>query len=254
MVYLPGILNRYSPPCGRGSSSLRALLAVAAVLVVAGTVCAAPNDKSTASPDVLVLVLNGLGPFDQVSINYTSAIPDQDAKNDVAALARDTGWMVRNVEVTTKSVNRPGAKPTTAVMFKTPGIVKPQEGLLALEPFIAALKRFGSIQVNYLVYDSRFGFRGLRDFENRYVKIAMSQTGNSYVYRVRVKDKDFTRLKLPLRPEVEHVAAPRESTPVGARVMLVIGFALIGAVVAYFLVACISRSRRSDRRGDSNGA
>ncbi|MEK7679937.1 MAG: hypothetical protein AAB356_07075, partial [Deltaproteobacteria bacterium] len=213
---------------------LRTLFVIVAVVAAAGTACAAP--KPSASPDVLVLVLNGLGPFDQVSINYTSAIPDQDAKNDVAALSRDSGWMVQEVKVTTKAVNRPGAKPTTAVMFKTPGIVDPQQGLLRLEPFIDALKRFDSIQVNYLVYDSRFGFRGLRDFENRYVRIAMSQTGNSYVYRVQVNDKDFTRLRLPLRPEARPVAPPREPMPVGARVMLVMGIALIGAVAAYFLV------------------
>ena len=69
-----------------------------------------------------------------------------------------------------------------------------------------------------------------------------------------MKDKDFTRLRLPLRPEAKPVAPPREPMPVGARMMLVMGIALIGAVAAYFLVAYVSRRRGAHRQGESNGA
>lgn len=192
-------------------------------------------------PDVLVLVLSGMGPFDQVSINYTSAIPKQEAMRDIDALVRETSWLVRDARVTVASSSTPGAKPTTSSVFRTPPLASSREGTLPLEPFVSVLRRFPSIEVNYLVA-SQFAFRGLKEFETEWVKIDLKQSGNSYLYRVRVRDKGFRRLGLPLvQPKPP---APRPE-PAGAKVLIVLGLAIAASAIVYLVAGYMTRSRRS---------
>jgi len=218
------------------------LLAICLLVVFCAPVALEAKGASF-SPDVLVLVLSGMGPFDQVSINYTSALPEQEALKDIDALARETSWLVRDTKVTTAGSSTPGARPTTSSVFRTPPLPSSRDGTLPLEPFVSVLRRFPSIEVDYLVA-SQFAFRGLKEFENEWVKIDLKQSGNSYLYRVRVKDKGFRRLGLPLvqpRP-----AAPRRAgTPAGARVLIIIGLAIAAAAVVYLAAARLSRARRS---------
>lgn len=218
---------------------------LAAVAIVLGTWSCAALGAVPDSPDVLVLVLSGMGPYDQVSINYATSVPVRDTRQDLATLKRATGWLIQNERITTQTARTPGAHPTTSATFQTPTIVNTVNGLLPLEPFIATLKRFESIRVNYLVA-SEYKFRGLKDFENEYVNIGFERTGNSYLYSVRVKDKSFDRLGLPPRP-VENVPVHRRGMPAGARIMLILGFALLGAALAYIAAVCVGKSRRTLR-------
>ena len=103
--------------------------------------------------------------------------------------------IVSKQTIGTKAVG-PGLAPTTSFDLQTTPVVNVAAGTLPLEPFIVALKRFPSIEVQYLLM-SPMVFAGLKDFENKYVKITMNQSTNSYVYRIRVKDSHFDRLGLP---------------------------------------------------------
>ena len=196
------------------------------------------------SPDVLVLVLSGMGPLDQISINYTSAIPKQQALGDIDALARDYSWIVREARVTVASSSTPGARPTTSSVFRTAPLPNSREGTLPLEPFVSVLRRFGSIRVNYLLA-MPFEFRGLKEFESEYVKIDLKRGGNSYQYTVRVKGRDFKRLGLPLTEPKAHEPA-RAGTLAAARTLIIVGLALAAALVAY-LIAAVVAGRRNQR-------
>jgi len=214
-------------------------LLLSSVLVSSGAAGASKAQSAPPSPDVLILVLSGIGPFDEVSINYASEIPKKEALKDVDALVRETSWPVRDVKVSTAASSTPGAKPTTSSVFRTPPLVNSRDGTLLLEPFISVLRRFPSIQVNYLVA-SRFEFRGLKEFENRWVKIDLKQTGNSYLYTVRVKGEGFRRLALPLSQPKPPAEEP-EGTPTGARVLVILGVAIAAAVLVYLGTARLSR-------------
>ncbi|MCE5198212.1 MAG: hypothetical protein ABFD54_07710 [Armatimonadota bacterium] len=216
------------------------LLSLLFVLIVGGK-CAWAVDSPSASPDVLVLVLNGMGAYDQVSINYTGEIPDKQVKADLAEWVRLSGLPVHGGEIASDT-NGPGAKPTTSVSFQTTNVVNAANGTLSLDPFVTALRRFKNIQVNFLVA-SQFQFKGIGNFENDYVDVKLNQSGNSYQYKIKIKNSDFKRAGLPLKIETAGESR-RGGMPLGARVLLVLGIAVLGALVAYVATAALTRRRK----------
>ncbi|MGC8862192.1 MAG: hypothetical protein ACP5R5_05370, partial [Armatimonadota bacterium] len=217
----------------------QALLAFALALLAAAAVSAAKPNAEHFSPDVLVLVLSGIGPFDQVSINYATEIPKKQALKDIDALVRETAWLVRDARVTTASSHTPGGRPTTSSVFRTPPLASTTDGTLPLEPFVSALRRFRSLEVNYLVC-SKFTFRGLKEFENKWVKINLKRSGNSYLYRVRVKDSSFRRLGLPL-VQPKPPARRSHGLAAGARVAVGVGLAAAASAIVYLAASRLSR-------------
>jgi hypothetical protein len=223
------------------------LLMIAAILaptLVLSLAVAAPpqSSKRTAGmPDVLVLVLSGMGPVDQVSINYSTTVPADAVKADISALAKETAWIVGGEKVSTKTVAAGGGRKTTSGSFTTLATVNYREGFLPLSPFINALKRFRTIEVDYLVPE-RFRFQGLKDFENEFVKIHLEQRGGSYLYRVCVKDSGFDRLLLPVR---QPKPQPKQTGGLSGsgRAAWIAVFALLCALAAYFGVRAMYRGR-----------
>ncbi len=190
-------------------------------------------------PEVIVLILSGMGDSDQVSISYSRVIPTSEADKDIEAIKRVSFWTIRNPKVSTKTTGTPGGKPTTSAQFVTLPIANVREGTIPLEPFITALKRFKTMQVIYLI-PGKFVFRGLKDFENDYVKIDLRQSGGSYTYKVTVKNPGFDRLGLPLKME-RPVVARKTGPPIAAKVLLVFGVALSGGLLVYVAATLISR-------------
>lgn len=192
-----------------------------------------------AMPDVLVLVLSGVAPVDQISINYSTAVPEDAVKADIRALEKQTAWLVDSVRVSTRTV---GGRQTASGSFNTLAVVNYKEGLIDVSPFIDVLKRYQSIQVNYLLPEG-FNFRGLKDFENEFVKIHLDQRGTSYLYRIRVKNNRFDRLVLPLRQ-------PERKTEVsgclggGGRLACAVIIALLCGVAVYVAVRVMYRRGR----------
>lgn len=193
---------------------------------------------------MLVLVLSIMGGYDEIQINYTSVVPDAQVRQDLAALTSKTGWTVQRVHTTTLSSKTPGAKPTTQTTFLAPSIINRTQGLLPIALYIDTLKRFKVIEVDYILAQGmRFG--GLQDYENNDVKIQFKQAGNSYTYRITVKNPNFVKVSIP-----EH-AVPRGQSnetgdvSTGARILLIVSISLIGAVLVYLAVIFWSRRRQA---------
>ncbi|MCX8053957.1 MAG: hypothetical protein N3B12_09120 [Armatimonadetes bacterium] len=224
------------------------LIATLLCAFLISSVCLVAEARETHfAPDVLVLVLSGIGPFDQVAINYTSEIPKTEALKDIEALVRETSWLVRDTRVTVARASTPGAKPTTSLLFRTPPLASSRDGTLPLEPFISVLRRFPRIEVSYLVY-SPFEFRGLKELENKWVKIVLKLGSNSYSYRVTVKNRDFKRLALPLiQPKPMREAAVGNSRQ--AKLAIVLGLASASALIAYLVAARLYYRRARVQRG-----
>ncbi len=189
-------------------------------------------------PDVLVLVLSGAGPVDEVSINYSSPVPDQAVKADIQALARNAAWLVGEEKVTTRTV---ADRKITSGSFKTMAAINYNGGTVPVAPFVLAFKRYRSIELNYLV-PKRFHFRGLKDFENDFVKVNLEERGSSLLYHIRVKNNHFDRLVLPA---TQPKAPAKEVRRLGAagRLAGVAMFALVSALVAYFGARAVYRRR-----------
>lgn len=199
-------------------------------------------------PDVLVLVLSGVGPVDQVSINYSGAVSEEAAKEDMKRLAEETAWLIGSEKVR-RDTDRSGNAPvTTSASFNTVVTVNRKEGTLPLAPFVTVLKRFPSIEVNYLL-SQEFDFRGLEDFENEFVKIRFERQGSSFLYRVAVKDSSFKRLVLPQTQPT----APVEEVGNGSsawQIVVAVALAVLFGFAAYFGANAISHKRR--RKGLSD--
>jgi hypothetical protein len=218
----------------------RAVVSACWLVLILVAICVPASPAKMSVPGVLVLVLSTGGPFDQVSINYASAIPKSEAEKDVYLLKKETSWPITNLKITVADTSTPGSKPSTSSVFAVPPLVNTRDGTLILEPFISVLRRFPLIEVDYLI-SRPFSFRGLTDFESRWVKIELTQAPNSYRYRVRVKDKGFERLGLPL---VDQSAESSKSTMKISgitRILIIVVVAVLASLVAYFVASRFQR-------------
>ena len=215
----------------------------ACLLMATGPAIGAEGDGNAFTrPEVLVLVLGGFGPAEQCSISYGSVVALPTAQADLDAIATAGKWQVSDAKGVTKSSGGPNAVQTTSISFSAKGLIGYADGTLPLEPYLHGLKRFKLIEVDYIA-PSSFAFRGLEDFENRFVKVQMSQNGNSYRYRIVVKDATFTTLDLPMRES--ETPEPKESrAPDARRVVAAIGLAVFAALVAYLAMMYISKRKQ----------
>lgn len=232
-------MTRLLPAIGIFRFVMTHLLLVAVIGFVFGH--AAPSRSDTAAlPEVIVLVLSGVGPFDQVAVNYDTVVSQRQTEEDIREIKRISGWPVRNLEIVTHKDSTPGSKPVTSSRFEVPPIANKAEGTLPLEPFISALRRFRSIQVIYLI-PGEFNFHGLKDFENDYVKIKLRQREGAYTYQVQVKNPEFDNLNLPLKEE-RSAEMQKTNISVAARLMIVLMVAVVGGVLVYLIASRFSRS------------
>jgi hypothetical protein len=199
-----------------------------------------PRSDIAVPPEAIVLVLSGVGPFDQVAINYDNSVSRKRIEEDIREIKRVSGWPVRNLEIVTRKDSTPGAKPVTSSQFEVPPVANKAEGTLPLEPFIAALRRFQSIQVIYLVM-GEFRFRGLKDFENDYIKIKLKQRKGAYTYNIQIKNSRFDDLNLPLK---EERSAEMQKTNISAvaRFIIVLMVAVVGGALVYLIASYLSKS------------
>lgn len=213
-------------------------------LFLSSSVYAADEAKFT-RPDVLVLVLGGLGANDLVSINYATVVPLPKAQADLDAIASMGGWQVKDAKGETKASGGPNPVNSTSISFAAKGLIGYTDGTFSIEPFVIGLKRFQFIEIDYLV-PSGFQFRGLKDFDNRYVNIQMRPARNSYRYRIVVKDTGFEKLGLPLVQPNETKATQHQGMPLGLRLALGLGLGLLGAAAAYLVATYLGRRRLHD--------
>lgn len=231
---------RHEPMLIRHKIVYVALLAMLLAIALPCHAVVPPAEKDAfTKPDVLVLVLGGFGPQEQCSVNYDAVLPTAKAQADLFAIAGAGRWAVSNANADTKAVGGPKPVRTTSVSFTAPGLIGYADGTLPLEPFLVGLKRYKFIEIDYIT-PSGFSFHGLKDFENSFVKIQMNQSGNSYRYRVVVKDAGFKKLDLPLREEAKQGTEEPASSS-GRRLVLAIGVAVIAAAAAYLVMMYMSK-------------
>ncbi len=216
-----------------------------------GYAASSRSDLAT-PPEVIVLVLSGVGPFDQVAVNYANFISRRQTEKDIREIKRISGWPLRNINIVTHKDAASGVKLINSSRFEVPPIANKTEGTLSLEPFISALKRFKSIQVIYLV-PGEFRFRGLKDFENDYVKIKLKQREGAYTYQVQVKDPRFDNLNLPLKEDMS-TEMQKTNMSVAARLVRVLIVAFAGGILVYLIAARFSRSSTNRQSEDSCNA
>ena len=230
------------PSAKRASLTLLLPAAIVLLALMLASFSYAADEAKFTHPDVLVLVMGGMGSNDLVSISYNSVVELPKTQADLDAAAAVGAWQVKDAKGETKSSGGPKPVLTTSISFAARGIIGYGDGSLRIEPFVTALKRFRNIQIIYLVPQT-FQFRGLKDFENRYVSVKLIPKTSSYEYRIVVKDAGFEKLSLPLVQPVKPRAEEPKGMPLGTRVAVAVLLALLGAVAVYLLTTYLSRRR-----------
>lgn len=219
--------------------------AAVAIVLAAVTPAATQSAGGPAVPDVVVLVSSGLGQQDIVSFTYSGKVTETEARKALLELQRASGWRISDVRVSTGSVEVGGGSPMASVEFVSPKIVDRTAGTLPVEPFLVAFRRLKLVEIDYIIQGD-FVFRGLRVFRNKYIDIDFSQTGNTYRYRVRIKNPSFERLGLPqTQPEGVKRNQTTERPPVltAVKVLAAVAIAVVISAAVYALSVRISRTR-----------
>lgn len=126
------------------------LLACVAALSVAKAPAATPPPGA---PDLLVLIVSEGGPKDRISFTYRGAVPADQAKRDLAALARELGQSVPTAKISTEAITKDRSSPRmTSVETAFPGLIDRKGGRLFLEPHARAFSRLSRIRVTYFVF------------------------------------------------------------------------------------------------------
>jgi hypothetical protein len=104
------------------------------------------------APDVLILIVSEGGSKDRISFTYRGPVSAEQAKRDLAALAREFGQPVPKAKVTTEAITRDGSSRMTSVETEFSGLVDRKNGRLFLEPHARAFRRLSRMRVTYFVF------------------------------------------------------------------------------------------------------
>ncbi|MBI2843147.1 MAG: hypothetical protein HYX78_07080 [Armatimonadetes bacterium] len=199
----------------------------------------AAEESGPPVPDVVVLVFSGVLPSDGISFTYKEEVDKDVAEADLDALLEATGWTAKETRITTT-----GEPKMTSVEFQVDGAVNWGSGILLVEPFALAFKRFDLVQVNY-VLQGAFPFRSLTDYKDKHVDISWMSKNNSQIYTIRIKDRGFDRLGLPLAvaPEVakQKQKVEEKDGHSGTKIWLALLLALVAGVIVFAMVSRIGR-------------
>lgn len=191
------------------------------------------NTQPAYVPDVVVIVFSGITSVDVVSCTYSKVgTTKAEAENDVRILESITQAKFNEVNITSKALE-PSNEVQTSSEFHVNGFVNYNQGGLVIEPFIQAFKRFKNIEVDYIINGNTFQFKGLRDYNDKYVTISFVKP---YQYRVVVNDPGFTSLNLPITVQTPQDAKQKTGASAAGRpkLLVALGIALFAGVAVYF--------------------
>jgi hypothetical protein len=222
------------------SVALALLLATAATAQTAPSPETAQPSPKTTSPvkgQLLMVTLDALGTT-SAALTYHGEMPLAEAQEDLNEIARLTGWKMYDAELSTSKVDN---SMMTSVAFAATNAIPPQTGGLPVEPLIIALKRLKSLELVFVMQPD-FKFHGLRDYDDRYVRIRLRNSGQTYSYNVDIKRDDFTKLGLPVivEPEAAVPQTPKQSNRMIWPILISLS---IGTSV--WLIAHFSRKRKT---------
>jgi hypothetical protein len=219
------------------------LLAFCGIALSANAQTQAKQDITTV-PDIIVTAMSGLEPQDRFSIVYNGVVDVAVAKADLKTLLDITGWQAQGVNILTDKANN-----STFAEFTVSGAVNWKEGILQVEPFAIAFKRFNRIQIGYIIQGT-FPFQSLRNYSDKYVNIQWQPgAGNTAQnYAIIIKDHNFDRLNLPLKvsptSQTAKSADGKRNQDSKASVLIVLLVAVLAGAVVFAIVSRVTQKRK----------
>ncbi len=196
-------------------------------------------------PDVMILVRKMGRNTDEVAVVYNEEVEEDIVDNDMQAISDAGGWLLRGVRIDTTASDVRSARKTTSASFITQDLAI-QPGTLPIAPFITALKRYDKIEIMFSRSED-FEYSGPVTFNSPYVAVEYRPGGSMHVFSVRITDRSFDKLDLPLVKEDEKTHAKPTSLPVWTRVLIVAVLAVVMAILVYMIVIKRNQSQKDTR-------
>jgi len=200
--------------------------------------------KAEPIPDVLILVLSGVipTPYDAVSVTYNSKTSKEQAHADLKMLSSVGEWQAKASQIST-------VDGITGSEFQSLGVVKWDQGILSIEPFVRTFKRYKNIKLQFIVKGA-LPLKSLRDYSDKYVDIDFSTTYGTYIYTIRVKNSNFDKLNLPIIvvPETQKDNPAKTEQPTKnnatAKWLIALAAAIVVGIVVFIVVNRVSQPRK----------
>ena len=214
------------------------------VLVSAQAQTPAPPKVQTAGPpDVLLIVSQRPTGGDLLNLTYGTSVPHAQVANDLAALARETGWVLGPPTITDAlpsvqpSKRRPLSK-MTGVVLTTPQAVQMQSHSFPIDALASAFRSYRRIAVVFWTAPG-FVLQGPREYADKNIKVTIAGSGTSYTCQIEILNPNFSTLNLPLSQPAPGTLRQSPS-PIQALLLIVAAAAGTGLVV-YLMTARLSR-------------
>jgi hypothetical protein len=190
-------------------SRILLIFAIAAAFVLSAPCRADGGSAGAADVQVMVFPAVMFPPVpgsvtgeDHVTFTYATGLTDEQAMKDFLAYSKITARTLHDVQISTGRTALSGAASPvmTCVTFTTPDVIRSNVPYFDLEPFIQTMKGYHHLRLIF-VTPAGFQFTGLRNYEDRNVRISLDQLsakgGTTYTYNVNVLNSRFQALHLP---------------------------------------------------------
>jgi hypothetical protein len=178
------------------------------------------------------------------ALTYTSRAPSKsEAEQDLNEIARLTLWRISDAQFSSGGDSKPDRPAMTSVEFTAANALPDSTGGFPIEPLVIALKRYKSVELVFAMR-SDFRFKGLKDYEDKNVRVSLRSSGQTYTYDISVKRSDFDTLGLPTI--MEPAAAPPQPTKKPRSLLWPL---LIAVVIGVFVAAAGLRARKKRKLG-----
>ncbi len=221
--------------------TLRAFVGVCLCLLttLAHAQAPAPLTVQTAGPpDVLMLVNQRPTGGDQINLTYGTTVSHAQVTQDLAALARETGWALGPPAITDAlpPSSRHPLNEMTSVVVTTLQAVQPQTHSFPIDAIASAFRGYRRIGVLFFTAPG-FVFQGPHEYADKNIKVTIAGGGTSYTCQIEILNPNFTSLDLPLSQPAPGTA---RRSPVTALLLVLVAAAGTGLIV-YLMTARLSR-------------
>ena len=157
-----------------------------------------PNSMLDDKPDLQIIVIGGMPAGDLVNLTYPGVPTPLILKRDVSALGTALATDTSQAKITNSALpDSTGSTPVmTSVTLTVQGAAPLTSGTLPVEHIISALRPYRIIDISYIMPPT-YRYTGLHNYKDGNVFISVSQSGSTYLFKVKILNSNFATLSLP---------------------------------------------------------
>jgi hypothetical protein len=195
--------------------------------------CGAPAAWSQAPQDIVIPVIaSGPGP-DHVGIAYNRKLPDEQLRQDIAAVAS-------NLKIGPPRVKLRSSGRDRLVEAELTGLTDWKTGAVNVDPILQAYRRYGNFRVLFM-FLGEFPMPAPRNVDEPPLRVEMKVQGSVIDYRITIDQSNGVPGALPM------VARVNDSAGQLTKLIGLIAMAVIVAISVFLILNVVMGQRRGGR-------